>query len=100
MSAATGVDLLHRDFKDHIRQTLEARLKDPDASAVGALMAALQERGASEWYQHTVEYFLVYLVTEIGITPHNHFSGHSAASLLAALQSISRDLVSSTIPTP
>lgn len=93
MSAASGVDLLHRDFREHIQQTLEARLKDPDASVIGSQMSALQERGASEWYQHTVEYFLVFLVTEIGITPHNHLSGHSAASLLSALQSISRDLV-------
>ena len=94
MSAATGVNLLHRDFKLHLEQTLLDRLQNPDASVVGSQMRALKVHGAKDWYQLTVEYFLVHLITEIAITPHNMYSGHSAPSLLSALQSRIKDLVS------
>ena len=94
MSAATGVNLLHRDFKLHLEQTLLDRLQNPDASVVGSQMRALKKHGAKYWYQLTVEYFLVHLITEIGITPHNFYSGHSAPSLLSAMQISIKDLVS------
>lgn len=93
MSAATGIDLLHRDFRRHISQPMSFRMKDPDGTVIGSQMKALETRGVEGWYQLTVEYFLVHLVTEIGVTPHNHLSGHSASSLISALKGINRDLV-------
>lgn len=96
MTAATGIDLLHRDFRHHIMQPMRSRMQDPEASVVGSQMRALEKHGADKWYQLTVEYFLIYLVTEIGNTPHNMLSGHSTSSLVSALKGVNRDLVKLT----
>ena len=62
MTAATGIDLLHRDFRHHITQPMRSRMQDPEASVVGSQMTALEKRGADDWYQLTVEYFLELLL--------------------------------------
>lgn len=94
MSAATGVDSLHKDFHAHVRDTLSGRLGNRDSSAVAYQMIAFCENGAQNWREHTMEYFLTLLATEIGIGPQNFTSGLSAVSLCSAFQSAVRDLVS------
>jgi len=94
MSAGPGVDLLDRDFQEHIHETVDARLDNPTASVIASVMRSLVDNGAKDWYHLNVEYFLVHLVTEIGVTPDNLLSGRAASSVLSALQSINRSLVS------
>lgn len=93
MSAASGVDLLHHDLQQHLRLTVEERLQDFECSVIGNILQTLQECGSQEWYHQSVEWFLVYLVTEVGIGPHNMSSGRSADSWIVALQKTVLDLV-------
>lgn len=93
MSASTGVDALHKDFHAHLRAPLASRLDNRDSSIVANSMRAFCEKGAEDWREHTMEYFLTLLATEIGIGPQNHTSGLSAVSLCSALQSAVSDLV-------
>ena len=93
MSAANGVDQLHRDFHDHIQEPLGARLMNPDSSLVANLMRSLEERGTADWRELTVEWFLVYLITEIGVAPNNFTGGVAALPLTWAMQSTLKDLV-------
>ena len=94
MSASTGVDALNKDFHAHLRATLKSRLGNRDASTVANSMLALCEKGAESWREHTMEYFLTLLTTEIGIGPQNHTGGLSAVSLCSAFQTAVQNLVS------
>ena len=94
MSAATGVDHLHRDFESHVKETMKDRLENPKSSVIGNRVATLQEHGAKDWHERTVEWFLIYLVSEIGVAPQNMYSGRSAVSLRSALHNTVQDLVS------
>lgn len=93
MSAATGVDQLHKTFDVDIKEPLEHRLLNRDASVVGNMMHWLQDRGAIGWHDTSVEWFMIYLVTEIAIAPTNITSGRAAISVLSALQGAVLDLV-------
>ena len=93
MSAATGVEHLHRDFESHVRETMTDRLENPKSSVIGNRIASLQEHGAKDWYERTVEWFMVYLLSEVGCGPQNIYSGRSAVSLRSALHNTVQDLV-------
>jgi hypothetical protein len=93
MSAAAGVDALHKDFRAHVRDTLHNRLNNPECSVVAQQMRALEKRGAQDWYEHSIEWFLVYLITEISASPSTYASGLSAVSINSAMQSAMQDMV-------
>ncbi|KAI9664249.1 MAG: hypothetical protein M1831_002428 [Alyxoria varia] len=86
MSSAKGVDYLSRDLPDHLDEPPDDCLEDPDASVVGNLLREFESTGARDWESHTPEYFLVYLLTEIGVTPHNIKDGYNAISIFTAMQ--------------
>ncbi|KXS95182.1 hypothetical protein AC578_6596 [Pseudocercospora eumusae] len=92
MSAATGVDQLHKHFDIDIKETLLNRLLSPQASIVGNMMHWLKDKGASQWYDHSIEWFLVFLISELGIAPNNMISGRAGSSVLSALQCAVQDL--------
>jgi hypothetical protein len=94
MSAATGIDQLHRDFPADLRESRKVRTTNRKASVIGSVLADLEKHGASSWRENNVECFLIYLITEIGVAPQNSVGGRSAMSLLSTLQSTVIDLVS------
>jgi len=92
MSAATGIDQLHRDFPTDLRESRKIRMTNRKASVIGNVLADLEQHGASGWRDKNVEWFLIYLITEIGVAPQNSVGGRSAMSLLSTLQSTLVDL--------
>lgn len=92
MSAAKGIDYLNRDFQSYLRDDMTSLLQDPDASAISNLMRKFGETGTEGWERDTPEYFLIYLFTEIGITPHNILHGRNSVSILTLLQVVIQDL--------
>lgn len=56
-------------------------------------MTSLCTNGTSGWYEPTMEWLLVFVVTEMGIAPQNMASGRSALSVLSVLQNTIVDLV-------
>lgn len=51
------------------------------------------QEGTDQWYQNTVEWFMIYLITEMAATPHTLSQGYNAPSLPMAYHFIVQDLV-------
>lgn len=96
MSAAKGVDYITRDFSTFIEESPADRLQDPQATVVGNLLSSFETTGTRNWHKNTVEWFLVFLLTEFAVTPHNMREGFTAASVLIGYQAVLRDLVISS----
>ena len=92
MSAAKGIDFLNRDFTKLLVNDFRLLFEDPDASVVGHLLDKFEKNGTKGWERQTPEYFLIYLFTEVGITPHNIRDGRNNLSVLTALQIAIQDL--------
>ena len=96
MSAAKGVGFLDKDLVDYIHTPADSLLTMPRASAIGYVLSEFLEKGTStdgQWHRQTVEWFLVHLITEVGITPHNIRQGHSQLGVLDIYQEVIRELV-------
>lgn len=65
-----------------------------DASVMGLLFKLFQKTGSSTWHRRTVDWLLVYIMTEVAVTPHNIRQGRSAISLMSSYQSVVQALVS------
>lgn len=94
MSSAKGINYINRDFQHHLRESSDAILNDPNVSVVGNMMRYFQSTGTQTWHKESVEWFLVYLLTELTVTPHNEREGLNAISIVGALQAVVQDLVS------
>lgn len=92
LSPMAGVNYLDKNFKRHLIEPIDAMFDNDDASAVGHVFQAFAEQGTSTWHRRTVEWFLVYLLTEIGVTPHNFRQGCNAPSFESAYSSVIQDL--------
>ena len=92
MSAAKGVDYLNRHLQEHLNNDPKSLLENPEASVVGNLLDRFEKHGMKGWEKQTPEYFLTYLFTEIGITPHNMKDGRNCISMMTALQIAIQDL--------
>ena len=91
LSPMAGVNYLDKNFHKHLSEPLDA-LFDSDGSAVGHVFQAFADQGTSTWHRKTVEWFLVYLITEVGVTPHNLRQGCNAPSFESAYSSVIQDL--------
>ena len=92
LSPMAGVNYLDKNFKRHLSEPLDAFFDNDDASAVGHVFQAFAEQGTKTWHRKTVEWFLVYLITEVGVTPHNFRQGFNAPSFESAYSSVIQDL--------
>ncbi|RYO92298.1 hypothetical protein DL762_001747 [Monosporascus cannonballus] len=93
MSPAAGVDYLNANLPHHIQMGREELSRDNFASAFAEIYREFSETGTSTWFRKSVEWFLVYLITEIGATPHNIRQGYSVPSLMDAYDAIVYGLV-------
>lgn len=92
LSPMAGVNYLDKNFNRHLSEPLDALFDNDDASAVGHVFQAFAEQGTNTWHRKTVEWFLVYLITEVGVTPHNFRQGCNAPSFESAYSSVIQDL--------
>lgn len=92
LSPMAGVNYLDKNLNRHLSEPLDALFDNDDASAVGHVFQAFAEQGTSTWHRKTIEWFLVYLVTEVGVTPHNFRQGCNAPSFEGAYSSVIQDL--------
>ena len=92
LSPMAGVNYLDKNFSRHIAEPIDAMWDNDYASAVGHVFRAFADQGTSSWHRRTIEWFLIYLMTEVGITPHNLRAGCSAPSIEDAYSSVIQDL--------
>ena len=92
LSPMAGINYLDKNFNKHLLEPIDAIFDNDDASAVGHVCQAFAEQGTSTWHRRTVEWFMVYLLTEVGVTPHTMRQGHNAPAMETAYSSVIQDL--------
>ena len=92
LSPMAGVNYLDKHFNRHISEPIDAMFDNDDASAVGHVFQAFADEGTATWHRNSVEWFLTYLLTEIGVTPHNLRQGCNAPSFESAYSTVIQDL--------
>lgn len=93
MSPAGGVDYLNANMPHYLQMSREELSRENFASALAQIYHEFAETGTQTWFRKDVEWFLVYLITEVGATPHNIRQGYSVPSLLDAYDAIVHGLV-------
>ena len=86
MSSMRGVNYIDRNLKRHLEEPHDAILDNDVASAIAFVRQEFLDSGTQDWHQVTVEWLIVHLMTEIGITPHVYRQGCNAPDLEAAYQ--------------
>ena len=92
LSPMAGVNYLDKNFSRHLAEPVDAILENDDACAISHCFQAFAESGSATWHRRSVEWFLVYLLTEVGTTPNYFRQGCNAPSLEAAMSSVIQDL--------
>ena len=80
-------------FSEYIDNPTDCIFDNEEASALGLMFQLFEGSGTATWHRKTVEWFLVYLITELAVTPHNIRQGCNAVSILNAYQGIVQGLV-------
>lgn len=88
MSPMSGVNYLDKEFPQYLAEPVDTVFDNEDISAVGLCFKAFAEHGTSTWHRRTVEWFLIYLLTELGITPHPMRQGYNAPELNSAYSAV------------
>jgi hypothetical protein len=88
-----GVNYLDKNLSKYIRKPVGSLLHYDKASALAAVFKQFAETGTLTWGKKTVDWFLIFLITELCSTPHSMRDGHSGPDVAVAFQSIIRDLV-------
>ncbi|KAH5379501.1 hypothetical protein HBI49_018820 [Parastagonospora nodorum] len=92
MSPAAGVDYLNANMQHYLHTPPEELKEDNFASCVSHIYREFSETGTDTWRRKNAEWFLVYLVTELGTTLHNIRQGYSVPSLMDAYDAIVHEL--------
>jgi hypothetical protein len=94
-----GINYLDKDFAEKLKEPPGCRINDESTSALARVWQVFEKTGTSTWPSETVEWFLVYLMTEVSATPHSISQGYNAPSLPQAYEAVALDLVSIPIVT-
>ena len=92
LSPMIGINYLDKNFSHYLKEPIESGFDNDDASAVGHCFQAFSTSGTSTWHRRSVEYFLVYLLSEVLTTPHPMRQGFNAPTLDSAYSSVIQDL--------
>jgi len=92
LSPMAGVNYLDKNFSRHLAEPIDAMFDNDDASAVGQAFQAFANSGTRTWHRKTVEWYLIYLITEVGVTPHAVRQGCNAPAFESAYSSVIQDL--------
>ena len=88
-----GVNYIDKHFSRHLEDPISAILENDDASAIAFALNEFKGHGTMNWHRRSVEWLVVYLLTEIGVTPHCDRQGYNAPSPDAAYQEVIQSLV-------
>jgi len=94
MSSNTGIHYLDKNLHDYLEFSIQGREDCEDASVLGYLFKRFEKNGTRYWPRKTVEWFLVYLLTELVVTPHTLRQGNNVMSLITAYERVLEKLVS------
>ncbi|KAL8664490.1 MAG: hypothetical protein Q9202_003040 [Teloschistes flavicans] len=92
LSPMAGVNFIDKKMSQHLAEPTCAIFDNENASAPGYVYQAFADQGTSTWHRRTVEWFLTYLITEVGVTPHPCRQGFNAPNIELAYQSVIQDL--------
>jgi len=93
MAPPMGVNYLDKNYSKYVQKPMESLLDFPHASVIARVYENWAVGGTKYWGKKTVEWFLIYLMTEIACTPHAIQSGYAAPDIALAYHSIVQDLV-------
>ena len=88
LSSLRGVNYLDKRFSEHLHLPPECLFDFPEAFVLGQVWRQFSSTGTKTWHRATVEWFLVYLMTELVCTPHSISQGLNAPTLQFAYQNI------------
>ncbi|KAI4174351.1 MAG: hypothetical protein LQ346_008250 [Caloplaca aetnensis] len=87
-SPMRGVNFLDKNFKRHLEEPGDAIFDNDVASAIAFVRKQFEDSGTQKWHRANVEWLLIHLLTEIGMTPHGDRQGYNAPTLEGAYQAI------------
>lgn len=109
MCADTGVDYIDKNLEKRLKRPGDAIFQDEEGSLIGHMLSRFSRTGSSTWvcfldncslprlinyqYKRDVNWFLLYLLTEVVAKPHNIRQGCNAPSLGKAYQNVVQNLV-------
>ena len=88
MSPMSGVNYMDKDFSLYLSEPPEIAFDNEEISALGLCFKAFADQGTTTWHRRSVEWFLIYLLTEVSITPHPMRQGYNAPELHAAYSAV------------
>ena len=89
-----GVNYLDRHLQRHLEEPRDAIFDNDVASAVAFVRRQFEHSGTRNWHRVNVEWLLVHLITEVGVTPHADRQGFNAPTLQIAYQEVIQQFVS------
>ena len=92
---AVGIDYLDKDMPKYLSDSSRYLFDTEQISAVAHVFQVFKDTGTSTWHRKTVEWLLLYIMTEIGGTPHNIRKGFNCPSIMDAYDAIVHELVRS-----
>jgi len=92
-SPQTGLDYIGRDFQDSLADPL-GLIYNPKASVIAHCAEMFKSSGTSTWHRPTVEWLMVYVLTEAAVTPHTIRDGYGSMTVLNAYHEQALELVS------
>jgi hypothetical protein len=86
---------LDKELNEHLKETPDLLLTNDDATGLAHCAQAFIESGTDTWHRKSVEWLVVYIMTEMAVTPHNIRKGRQGLSIMGAYRIIAQDLVRS-----
>ena len=77
----------------HLSNSTRCLFDNEEASAIAHVFKQFEGTGTKTWHRKTVEWLLIYIMTEIGGTPHNIRKGYNCPSIIDAYDAIVHELV-------
>lgn len=102
-SAPAGVAYLNLNLSHYLEAPAADLAEDSFASVTAEIFEEFSTTGTDKWHRKNMEWFLVYLMTEMAATPHNIRQERSVPDLVAAYTLIVMELVMANhdqIPAP
>src|SRR5204863_8644144 len=90
-SPQPGVDYLGQNFQNWLNKPNDL-MWDPDASYLAHTAETFLDSGTRRWHRKTVEWLMVYLMTEAVGTPHNIRQARRSITLLNGYHEVAQDL--------
>ena len=97
MSAMRGVNYLDRNFTRHLKEPRDAIFENDVASAIAFIRQEFKTTGTKTWHTSRVDWLLVHILTEVGVTPHVDRQGFNAPTIEAAYEEVIQQFVRAPI---